>query len=256
MFDSYIGIDYSGKSSPVKRHTSIQVFEAKPGSQPVPPKGQGSWSRKEVHDFLAEKLEQQRRGAVGRMIVGMDHGFSFPKSYFSQYNLSSWDEFLRHFDDRWGYAKQRELFNSETRNKFSYPNKNELRLTEQYSSSAKSVFNFDPPVTVAFSTHTGIPWLYELRQEFSDVLHFWPFDGLTPSDAKSVIAEVYPSLFYQRYSYPDYLQKRDAKDAYAAALWLQEQDVYDKLDIYLRLPTLKPQEIETAYKEGWILGIL
>jgi hypothetical protein len=79
---------------------------------------------------------------------------------------------------------------------------------------------------------------------------------LTIPDAKSVIAEVYPSLFYQRYSYPDFLQRRDAKDAFAVALWLQQQDAYNKLDIYLRLPTLKSQELEVAYQEGWILGIL
>lgn len=256
MFHSYIGVDYSGKSSPTKRHSSIQVFEATCCSQPVQAREQHSWSRQEVHDFLAKKLKKQRNGDAGRMIVGVDHGFSFPKSYFSQYGLLSWDDFLRHFDDRWGYARHSELFDNATRHKFSYPNKNELRLTEQFSSSAKSVLNFDPPVTVAFSTHTGIPWLYQLRHEFSDVLHFWPFDGLTIPDAKSVIAEVYPSLFYQRYSYPDFLQRRDAKDACAVALWLQQQDAHDKLDIYLRLPTLTLQEIEVAYKEGWILGIL
>lgn len=256
LFQSYIGIDYSGKSSPVKRHTSIQVFEAEPGSYPVSARGQGSWSRKDVYDFLADKLQRQQRGENGRMIIGIDHGFSFPESYFLQYNLLSWDDFLKHFESRWGYARNAELFTSETRNRFLYPNRNELRLTEKFTSSAKSVFNFDPPVTVAFSTHTGIPWLYELRKQFSDVLHFWPFDGLAPSDGMSVIAEVYPSLFHQRYSYPAHLEKRDAQDAYAVALWLQEQDANGSLDIYLRLPTLKPQDIQLAFKEGWILGIL
>lgn len=253
MFDSYIGIDYSGQGSPIKQYPEIQVFEARAGAEPT--RSQNKWSRKQVFDFLAGRLKQQQNGAANRMIIGIDHGFSFPESYFLDHDLSSWDDFLEHVDGVWGHSKNRELFTAETRKSFSYPDPTELRLTEKFTSSAKSVFNFQG-ITVAFSTHTGIPWLYELRKDFRDVLHFWPYDGLVPSDGKSVIAEVYPSLFYHRYSYPNYLQRRDAKDAYAAALWLQEQDVYDKLKMYLRLPTLKTQEIETAYKEGWILGIL
>ncbi|WP_067625695.1 hypothetical protein [Alicyclobacillus acidiphilus] len=253
MFDSYIGIDYSGQGSPTKQYPEIQVFEAQAGVYPS--RRQEKWSRRQVYDFLAERLEQQQNGLAGRMIVGVDHGFSFPESYLLRHDLSSWDHFLGHFDGIWGYAKNRELFTAESRRSFSYPDQNELRLTEKFTSSAKSVFNFQG-ITVAFSTHTGIPWLYELRKHFSDVLHFWPFDGLIPSDGKSVIAEVYPSLFYHRYSYPPDLEKRDARDAYAIALWLQEQAVNEKLDVYLSLPTLKPNEIQIARNEGWILGIL
>jgi len=254
MFDSYIGIDYSGQGSPIKQYPEIQVFEARAGAEP-PSRSQNKWSRKQVFEFLAGRLKQQQNGAENRMIIGIDHGFSFSESYFLDHDLLSWDDFLEHFDGVWGHSKNRELFTAETRKSFSYADPTELRLTEKFTSSAKSVFNFQG-ITVAFSTHTGMPWLYELRKQFGDVLHFWPYDGLVSVEGKSVIAEVYPSLFYHRYSYPAELEKRDARDAYATALWLQEQDANNKLDIYLGLPTLKQDDIQIALKEGWILGVL
>lgn len=253
LFDAYVGIDYSGKGSPLKGYPEIQVFEAQAAGHPS--RNQVKWSRKEVFNFLGDRLKQQQNGLATRMIIGMDHGFSLPESYFLQHNLSSWSDFLEHFNEVWGYSKNRQLFTAQTRATFSYRNQNELRLTEKFTSSAKSVFNFQG-ITVAFSTHTGIPWLYELRQQFGDVLHFWPFDGLEVHPGKSVIAEVYPSLFYRRYSYPTDLGKRDARDAYATALWLQEQDANGTLGMYLGLSTLRPQQIETALQEGWILGVL
>ena len=256
LFDSYIGIDYSGKGSPSRKYTSIQVFEAGIHTRPSPSNGRGSWSRKDVYEFLKNKLKQQQNGQIGKMIIGIDHGFSVPHSYFSQHNLSSWNAFLKHFDHIWGYARKSNLFGNQKGDTFAYSNKNELRLTEKFSSSAKSVFNFDPPVTVAYSTHTGIPWLYDLRSEFGNLLHFWPFDGLISDETKTVIAEVYPSLFFHRYRYPIQFEKRDAKDAYAIVSWLQEHDKDGSLNVYFNLPTLKPEEIEIAFKEGWILGIL
>ena len=51
------------------------------------------------------------------------------------------------------------------------------RLTEERAGSAKSVFHFDVPGTVAKSTHAGLPWLRYLRQKLGDRIHFWPFDG-------------------------------------------------------------------------------
>ncbi len=38
------------------------------------------------------------------------------------------------------------------------------RLTEERAGSAKSVFHFDVPGSVAKSTHAGIPWLLYLQR--------------------------------------------------------------------------------------------
>jgi hypothetical protein len=50
-------------------------------------------------------------------------------------------------------------------------------LTEQWTATAKSVFQFDVQGAVAKSTYAGLPWLQYLRRECKRGLHFWPFDG-------------------------------------------------------------------------------
>jgi len=262
VFEYYLGIDYSGKASPRQKHTSIQVFEARSGGAPQRALGSRSWSRQGCYAFLAGLLTEQRAGRRGTMIAGMDHGLSFPLSYFREERphkpaLHSWLSFLQHFNQHWGEAREKPIsaIPSPT---LPYPNPTELRLTEKFTSSAKSVLHLNPTlISVAFSTHAGLPWIYDLRREFSDVVHMWPYDGLQPPLHKSVIAEVYPSLLYNRYSYPGELAKRDERDAYAIALWLQEQDRTGGLCHYMSLPTLTPQQIsEVVPLEGWILGVL
>jgi hypothetical protein len=52
-----------------------------------------------------------------------------------------------------------------------------LRLTEQWTATAKSVIQFDVQRQVANSAHAGLPCLRLIRQKCSDRVHFWPFDG-------------------------------------------------------------------------------
>ncbi|GGD81320.1 hypothetical protein [Paenibacillus nasutitermitis] len=262
MFDYYVGIDYSGKASPRQKHTSIQIFEADERGEPRRALGSRSWSRQGCYAYLAGLLREQREGRRGTMIAGMDHGFSFPLSYFRgelphKPALYSWLDFLQHFDQHWGEAREKPV-SAISSPMLPYPNPTELRLTEKFTSSAKSVLHLNPTlISVAFSTHAGLPWIYDLRREFSDVVHIWPYDGLSPPSQMSVIAEVYPSLLYNRYSYPGELAKRDERDAYAISMWLQEQDRTGGLHQYMRLATLTPQQIsEVVPLEGWILGVL
>ncbi len=42
------------------------------------------------------------------------------------------------------------------------------RLTEECAGSAKLVFRYDVPGSVAKSTHAGLPWLRNLRQRLGD----------------------------------------------------------------------------------------
>jgi hypothetical protein len=56
---------------------------------------------------------------------------------------------------------------------------------------------------VAKSTHAGIPWLWHIRQEVRDRVHFWPFDGWQIPEGKPAIVEVYPSIFSGRYDRGD-----------------------------------------------------
>ena len=65
-FDKYIGIDYSGRETPLTRTTALQVYVAtqdrlaKRANPPSTPKGQNrDWCRKEVAEWL---IEQARFG--------------------------------------------------------------------------------------------------------------------------------------------------------------------------------------------------
>jgi hypothetical protein len=68
-----------------------------------------------------------------------------------------------------------------------------LRLTEQWTPTAKSVFGFGVQGEVATSTHAGLPWLLYLRKQCKRPLHFWPFDDWEVAGGNSVVAEVYPA---------------------------------------------------------------
>ena len=128
-----------------------------------------------------------------------------------------------------------------------------LRLTEQWTASAKSVFQFDVQGQVAKSTHAGLPWLRHLRNECKGRIHFWPFDGWEIPQGRSVIAEVYPSLWMKRFLREG--RNMDQHAAYAAAAWLQRADREDSLLRFFN-PLLEPRERRIAGIEGWILGVI
>lgn len=117
---------------------------------------------------------------------------------------------------------------------------------------AKSAFHFDVPGSVAKSTQAGLPWLLHLRRQLGPRLHFWPFDGWNPPDGRSVIAEVYPSLWSK--SFPAEGRTSDQHDAYSAARWMQESDASGKLNAIFNAP-LSQLERTRAKAEGWIFGI-
>lgn len=258
IFDLCIGIDYSGAKTPITRSSALQVYAADNGALPQPvaspsatDRAMRHWCRKEIAGWLIEQARADRR-----FIAGIDHGFSFPISYFQRYQLRSWHDFLSDFCRHWPTDRddvQVDAIRNQSGGQLPRTGAGkELRLTEQWSSSAKSVFQFDMQGSVAKSTHTGIPWLQRIGQEVGDRLHFWPFDGWSVPPGKSVIAEVYPSIFRNRYPRED--RSCDQQDAYAVARWLSETVDRGFLDRYFA-PPLTDQEQATANLEGWILGI-
>ena len=92
------------------------------------------------------------------------------------------------------------------------------RLTEERAGSAKSVFHFDVPGSVAKSTHAGIPWLLYLRQQLGERVHFWPFDGWQIPEGRSAAVEVYPALWKHAFAVNG--RTADQHDAYSVAPWL------------------------------------
>ncbi|MDP1672973.1 MAG: hypothetical protein Q8L65_07635 [Burkholderiales bacterium] len=275
-FDCFIGIDYSGAEVPTSRLKGLQVYATAPGGLPtqVPTPAiaaaraagvTGSlpryWTRKEIAHWLIERVERSET-----FIAGIDHGFSFPDSYFRRYGLTDWPQFLDDFQHHWptdgdfvyvDFVRDGSLARD---GKAPPPgtrigDSREFRLCERWTSSAKSVFQFDVQGSVAKSTHAGIPWLRHIRAAVGDRVHFWPFDGWQPPAGKSVIAEVYPSIFRKRYPEADAVcQTADENDAYAVARWLAEMSGRGELGRYWN-PPLSEAERAVAEREGWILGV-
>lgn len=274
-FELYVGIDYSGAETPTSRLKALQVYVARPGELPrkqvsaaASPTGQRwNWSRAEVAAWL---IELARSGV--RYIAGIDHGFSFPLSYFERYRLTSWTHFLEDFVAHWptaddhmyvDFIRDRVLGHKggtlERRGGFDrrppplartgLPT--EFRLCEQWTSSCRSVFHFDVQGQVAKSTHAGIPWLKRIR-DADERVHVWPFDGWQIPAGKCVLAEVYPSIFRNRY--PRESRSADEQDAYAVARWLGEADTRGALGRYFEPPLTLPER-RMADREGWILGV-
>jgi hypothetical protein len=252
-FETYVGIDYSGAGHRGTRTASISVYLATGDQRPREIKSPAStsrkrrnWNRLEVFQWLNELFETQRN-----VIVGMDHGFSFPISYFDRYGIGTWDQFLDDFTSHWPTHEENVTVTDLRVDSRRKGGNTDYRLTEQWTSSAKSVFQFDVQGSVAKSTHCGIPFLALLRERFPK-LHCWPFDGFSVPRNRSMIAEVYPSLLRNRYDRAS--RTVDQQDAYAVCRWLQETDRGLGLKRYLE-PPLTQKEKDLAQAEGWILGV-
>lgn len=261
-FDQYVGIDYSGRGTTATRTSAIQVYQStrhchEPECVFSPSSSVNSkrnWCRAELVDWLIDQFQQEQR-----LIACIDHGFSMPLSYFKRYRLDSWDGFLKDFCNHWPTHHENievdsiRKPNGKLNAKLPRTGKaNEFRVTERWTSSAKSVFQFDMQGSVAKSTHAGIPWLHTLRTRLHSKLHFWPFDGWRPDADKSVIAEVFPSIFRNRY--PRAERTVDQQDAYCVAKWLAAVDDQGVLSNYFQ-PPITNEERTVSELEGWILGV-
>jgi hypothetical protein len=253
MFENYIGIDYSGADTPVKRNSGLQVFMAGGDGKIAKIKTDAgsnwNWNRKEIAYWCLNQLRNNEP-----IIIGIDHAFSFPLSYMVRNKISSWDHFLDDFCIHWPTDKDNITVESLRKNNERTGKSDEFRLTENWTTNAKSVFQFDMAGQVAKSSHAGIPWLRFLRNhpDLSAKVHFWPFDGFTIPRRSSVVAEVYPAIFRRRFS----KEKRtsDEHDAYSIVRWLQEMDRRGVLSKYFN-PPLTKNEKDQAKLEGWILGV-
>ncbi len=257
-FVRYVGIDYSGAATPSAGLSGLQVFVTGKGGgtrcvhAPADrQKRSRRWSRRNVFDWLCDEVVHR-----GPSMIGIDHAFGFPDSYLGRYRLRSWPVFLRDFVAHWPTDQQgitvEEVRGLQRGARGRIGLASEYRLTERWTTSAKSVFQFDVQGQVAKSTHAGLPWLYRLRKKYRDRLHFWPFDGWDIPSDKSVIAEVYPSLTRKRYDRSR--RTIDQQDAYSVSRWLAEMDRRGELPRFLS-PPLSVAERRLAKREGWIFGV-
>ena len=254
IFERYVGIDYSGAETPSASLKGLRVYMSG-GGIPVevlpPPSPKKYWTRRGIAEWLVACLSEPIP-----TLVGIDHGFSFPLRYFEVHHLEpDWPAFLDDFQSHWptdrdiyvDFALDPKFGRGQER--LGHPRWR--RLTEERC-RAKSVFHFGVQGSVAKSTHSGIPWLRFIRQQLGEKVHFWPFDGWAIPTGRSVLAEVYPSLWSKTIPRED--RTPDQHDAFTIASWLSQADRVGELPGYLA-PNLSPPDRTVAGIEGWILGV-
>jgi len=255
-FERYVGIDYSGAETPTASLKRLRVYVATRRSPPVevqpPASPRKYWTRRGVAGWLVERLSEELP-----TIVGIDHGFSFPLRYFETYHLlPDWPSFLDDFQKHWptdddhtyvDFVRDGLHGNGADRS-----GSTRWRRLTDVRAGAKSVFHFDVPGSVAKSTHSGLPWLRYIRHQMGDRVHFWPFDGWEIPAGRSVIVEVYPSLWSRGFARED--RTADQHDAYSVAAWMRLADLDGSLVRFFDAH-LSPAERTVAQIEGWILGI-
>jgi hypothetical protein len=257
QFERYIGIDYSGAETPSSSLSALRVYAADhttPPKEVLPPKSPRKyWTRRDIAEWLRDELSSPKP-----IIVGIDHSFSFPLPYVEAHRLPlDWPAFLDDFQQHWPTDEDhtyvcfvRDGVRGDGSKRMGDPSW--LRLTERWTQSAKSVFQFKVQGQVASATHAGLPWLRYLRTHCQERVHFWPFDGWEIPAGRSVVAEVYPSLWTRRFANGGE-RNADQHAAYAAAAWLRCADMNGSLGRYFN-PQLEPEERSIAKVEGWILG--
>lgn len=248
-FDVYVGIRYSGRKAPAEKIDDLLVFAARADHEPYRElnrdDGEGRFSRQELAQWLLAKLGEEER-----VVVGIDHAFSFPQSYMHRHGIESWEAFLRDFEENFPTHRMsiKDLLPGLT----VLGNEDEQRLTGRWTAEPKSVFSFsDLKDNAARATHAGLPWLNYLRRA-GDRVHFWPFDGFAVPEGKSVVAEVRPARLKYRYTREGL--DRQEHEAFAICAWLQDRDRLDLLRPYFE-PPLSEAEKQRAQLEGWILGV-
>jgi hypothetical protein len=256
-FVRYVGIDYSGAETPTSSLKGLRVYGADRASPPAevrPPAGARKyWTRRGVAEWLAERISENKP-----MLVGIDHGFSFPLRYFETHGLPlDWPAFLDDFQRHWptdeddtyvDFVREGACGSGAARS----GDGRWRRLVEKRAGAAKSVFHFDVPGSVAKSTHAGLPWLRYIRQKAGHQVHFWPFDSWEIPNGRSAIAEVYPALWNR--GLPREGRTPDQHDAYSVAAWLRRADLDFERGGF-REPELSSAERAKAQIEDWILGI-
>ncbi len=273
LFHTYIGIDYSGAEKPDSRIKGLAVAVAREdqpfqlslppvsnhrSTPPVAAAKPALWSRRLVYEWLLHELYHSDK----RIIVGLDHGLSYPLSQLQRLGLQDWDTFLQWSQRTWQTSR---LTMKQSKEQADYINSTDKRLVErEFIPSTKSVTDLDRVSgmqgAVSYSTHTGLPWIYRLRkwQRRGLKVHFWPYDGLVVPEDRHVITEAYPSLYRRRIqtiAAYEPLSEHERDAAYIAD-WLQARDRAGALMPYLELATLSQQEQQLALLEGWVLGCL
>jgi hypothetical protein len=84
LFDRYIDIDCSGAETHTSSLKGLRIYSANKDTLPLeiqpPPSPIRYWTRRGIAEWLCAELVKDQP-----IIVGIDHGFSFPLRYFESH---------------------------------------------------------------------------------------------------------------------------------------------------------------------------
>lgn len=249
-FDAYVAVDYSGAGTSEQLLPGIEVYEAtRARVRRVRPR-EGAWSRRAVAEWFLARVS---RG--DRVLVGIDHAFSFPLAALRRHRVRSWDELLARVRDEWRTHDR--PVSEALREVAPWGSRAERRLCDEEAGAAKSPFFFTGAGNVGYATHAGLPWLLWLRERAPSDVAFWPFDAFA-REARCIVAECYPALYRREHlvggRYRPAQPSRDAEDAHATARWMRDEDAAGRMGDWLDAPH-DPDARALALLEGWILGV-
>jgi len=270
MFERWVAVDWSGSGTDSKRASGLAVALWSAERSELEFAHPQPRSRQEMTGWLAGKLSPTEPPTL----IGLDFGFGYPAPAASVvFGAKGWRDLtfrIAELLERHGTAREVAGFLNSVpsfngHGPFRLENRNDhhfyvehgvpyLRLTEQFAPQAISQWYLGPGAALGFSTITGLACvgrLIKLQENGATDFAVFPFES--PTQARHVVAEIYPAL------YPSAGTKElrgHRHDAEKSVRWLHQH--YRHKDA-LRLPSIPGFEADVirhqACEEGWILGI-
>ena len=213
MFDSYIGIDWSGAASPV-RSNKIALARCDNSSGPSIAINK-NLSRTDIFDYICDLVTTK-----GKHFIGIDCNFGFcfdvGQTMFGEHASfrDLWQEverlsqneanlfagpFWKHHkyaDYFWVSGKQPSWFDLNALRR-----KTEIAATQCNLGIPESPFKLIGAKQVGKGGLAGMRLVHALKQKYADKIAIWPFENALCQDAAIVISEIYPRLFIRHAGY-------------------------------------------------------
>lgn len=284
VFETIIIVDWSAATNPTTGSDSIWFSSGGPtGTARNAPTRLGA----------VEKLLDQVRKVSGRVVVGFDFPFGYPRGTASEFGqdvrsfrlrIASSDRVALRRDNSnerfllanemnaliagetgpfWGRppsTKYNELYELPSSKPEDQRRFREFRLTEEHLQTTfgerpKSVWQLFSGVNVGSQTLTGLPALMMISDALGTECEIWPTDnGFEIPGSRVVLAEAWPRLVAWETLPASPDVPKDARQVRALAQAWRLLDDGGRLEGCFRPTTLEAIDPTVVQEEGWILG--